>query len=277
MCKKCLLVMAFVAVAVLAVAQPANPEKDWKLGVQMWTFNTASFYTAVKKADSCKIHYVEAYPGQLLKDGGMAVFGPTMTAEERKELKEYLKKKEVHIAAFGVIVASSAKEWKAYFEFAADMGIPVITAEPEHAHLKDVNRLASAYDIKVAIHDHPRPSPYWHPDSVLTAIKGNSNLGFCADIGHWARNGMNAVDCIKKADGKILVLHFKDVAEIGNPQAPDVLPGEGVCNIPGVLAELKKQGFKGLLSIEYEEDPSHNMKAVKQHVKYYDEQLKLLK
>ena len=63
----------------------------------------------------------------------------------------------------------------------------------------------------------------------------------------------------------------------GNPQAPDVLPGEGVCNIPGVLAELKKQGFKGLLSIEYEEDPSHNMKAVKQHVKYYDEQLKLLK
>ena len=43
------------------------------------------------------------------------------------------------------------------------------------------------------------------------------------------------------------------------------------------MAELKKQGFKGLFSIEYEENPSHNMKEVKQHVVFFDEQVKLLK
>jgi sugar phosphate isomerase/epimerase len=258
-------------------SQTVNPSKDWKLSVQLWTFNTSSFYTAIKKADSCKIKYVEAFPGQLLQDGSKSEFGPTMSAEERKTVKDFLHKKGITIAAFGVVVARTKEEWKQYFEFAADMKIPVITAEPEWNQLNDVNRLASAYNIQIAIHDHPIPDIYWHPDSVLRAMKGHSSIGVCADIGHWARNGLNVVDCIKKCDGKILAVHLKDVAEFGNAQAPDVLLGEGVCNIPAVLQQLKKQDFKGVFSIEYEEHPDNNMKDVKQHVQYFHEQVEKLK
>lgn len=276
MYKKLLAVIIILFVAASSFAQNITPEKDWKLGVQLWTFNTSDFYTAIKKADSCKLNYVEAYPGQQLREGSPSVFGPSMTAEERKALKEFLHKKGISIAAFGVAVASSAKEWKQYFEFAADMKIPILTAEPERNQLNDVNRLAGAYGIKVAIHDHPIPSPYWHPDSVLLAMKGHPNIGVCADIGHWARNGLNVVDCLKKCNGRIFVLHLKDVAEIGNTEAPDVLLGEGVCNIPGVLQELKKQNFKGVISIEYEEKPDSNTKDVKQHIFFYNEQLQQL-
>ena len=243
--KKLLVIVTLLFAASVIFAQNINPVKDWKLSVQLWTFNTSTFYTAVKKADSCKLKYVEAWPGQQLQEGSPAVFGPSMTAEERKDLKEFLHKKGISIAAFGVIVANSTKEWKQYFEFAADMKIPILTAEPEKNQLNDVNRLAGAYDIKVAIHDHPIPSPYWHPDSVVLAMKSHPNIGVCADIGHWARNGLNVVDCLKKCTGRIFILHLKDIGEIGNPQAPDVLLGEGVCNITGVLQELKKQNFKG--------------------------------
>ena len=200
-----------------------------------------------------------------------------MSIEERKELKEFLHKKGISIAAIGVVTANSAKDWKTYFEFAADMKIPVITAEPERNQLNDVNRLAATYGVKVAIHDHPIPDIYWHPDSVLLAMKGHPNIGVCADIGHWVRNGLNVVDCLKKCSGKIMILHLKDVAEFGNTQAPDVLLGEGVCNIPAVLTELKKQNFKGVFSIEYEEHPNSNMKDVKQHVQYFYEQMGKLK
>ncbi len=257
-------------------AQDSNPAKDWKLGVQLWTFNTADFYTSIKKADSCKLKYVEAYPGQQLHEGSPAVFGPSMTAEERKALKEFLHKKGISIAAFGVVVANSTKEWKECFEFAADMKIPVITAEPRRDQLNDVNRLAGAYNVKVAIHDHPFPSTYWHPDSVLLAMKGHPNIGVCADIGHWARNGLNVVDCIKKCSGRIFVLHLKDVGEMGNADAPDILLGDGVCNIPAVFEELKTQNFKGVFSIEYEENPNSNMKDVKQHVHFFNEQVSKL-
>lgn len=279
MLKKFLLPLTFSLIAGFAFSQDNgfDPARYWGIGVQMWTWNTSSFYTALKKADSCKIVFIEAYPGQILKDGSKSVFGPSMTPEERKELKDYLKKKHMAIVSFGVIVANSVNEWKTYFDFAADMEIRLMTAEPEKSQLADVNRLAGTYGVKVAIHDHPFPSTYWHPDSVMAAIKNRSNLGVCADIGHWARNGLDVVSCLKKCEGKIYELHFKDVKEFAHAQAPDVLPGEGVCNIPGAFAELKRQQFAGLIAIEYEENPDTNLKDIRQHVKYINEQMKKIK
>ncbi|HEY6979133.1 MAG TPA: sugar phosphate isomerase/epimerase family protein [Chitinophagaceae bacterium] len=277
MLKKALFFFSVFLLKFSVFSQTVNPDKDWKLGVQLWTFNTSSFYTAIKKADSCKIKYVEAFPGQLLKEGGRAEFGPSLSPDERKAVKDFLHKKGITIVAIGVVVARTKEEWKQYFEFAADMKIPVITAEPEWNQLNDVNRLAGAYGIQVAIHDHPVPNIYWHPDSVVRAMKGHASIGVCADIGHWARNGLNVVDCIKKCDGKILVVHLKDVSEFGNVQTPDVLLGEGVCNIPAVLQQLKKQEFKGIFSIEYEENPDNNVKDIKQYVQYFHEQVGKLK
>lgn len=276
MIKKLLLLLLITVTASNIFSQTVNPEKDWKLGVQLWTFNTSSFYTAIKKADSCKLKYVEAFPGQLLQDGSNSEFGPTLTAKERKAVKGFLHKKGITITSFGVVVARTKKEWQQYFDFAADMKISVIIAEPEWNQLNDVNRLATAYNIRVAIHNHPAPDIYWHPDSVVRALKGHANIGVCADIGHWARSGLNPIDCIKKCSDKILVVHLKDVAEFGNPQAPDVLPGEGVCNIPAVLQQLKNQRFTGVIAIEYDEKPGNNVKDIKQYVQFYHEQIEKL-
>jgi sugar phosphate isomerase/epimerase len=108
-------------------------------------------------------------------------------------------------------------------------------------------------------------------------MKGHANIYVCADIGHWARNGLNVVDCIKKCSDKILIVHLKDVPEFGNPQAPDVLLGEGVCNIPAVLQQLKNQRFQGVFIIEYEENPDNNLNDIKQYVQYYHEEVEKLK
>ena len=51
--------------------------------------------------------------------------------------------------------------------------------------------------------------------------------------------------------GRILCSHLKDLNEM-SPAAHDVLYGTGVGDIPGILDELKAQGFQGNLSIEYE-------------------------
>jgi sugar phosphate isomerase/epimerase len=276
MLKKLLFYLLITFIFSNIFSQTVNPVKDWKPGVQLWTFNTSSFYTAIKKADSCKLKYVEAFPGQVLQDGSNSEFGPKLTAEERKAVKEFLHKKGITITSFGVVVARTKKEWEQYFEFAADMKIPIIIAEPEWNQLNDVNRLAGAYNIQVAIHNHPAPDIYWHPDSVVHALKGHANIGVCADIGHWARSGLNPIDCIKKCGDKILVVHLKDVSEFGNPQAPDVLAGEGVCNIPLVLQQLKNQRFKGVIAIEYDEKPDNNVKDIKQYVQFYHEHIEKL-
>lgn len=256
-----------------AFSQTVDPAKDWRLGIQLWTFNTSSFRTAIKKADSCRLKYVEAYPGQVLQDGRQSIFGPTMSAEERKELKQFLHKKGIKVVSLGVIVARTKKEWEQYFRFAADMNIPVIVAEPEFNQLNDVNRLASAYNVQVALHNQPAPDIYWRPDSALLAMKNHGNLGVCADLGNWARSGLNVVDCIKKCSNRIMEVHLKDVAEFGNHQAKDVLLGEGVCNLPGVLQQLRRQDFKGVFIIEYEENAENNVPAIRQYVQYFHDHL----
>lgn len=266
-----LMLMAFCLTIVKA--QPGQ----WKLGIQMWTFHISSFYDALKRVDSTGLRTIEVYPGQKLGGGLAGVFSPAMDAIQRKTVKDWLAKYQIKVHAFGVVVCDKPEEWDAYFSFAKDMLIPVITAEPAKAHLDVVNDLAGKYGIKVAIHDHPKPSLYWHPDSVLAAAKGRPNIGACADIGHWVRNGLDPVVCLKKLSGKIYGLHIKDVAEHGNPQADDVIFGTGKSNIGGVLKELKRQNFKGFFSIEHEANWTSNVQDVIADAQYFQQQQKQLK
>ena len=54
--------------------------------------------------------------------------------------------------------------------------------------------------------------------------------------------------------GRIITMHLKDVVEVGNPKARDVPLGKGKANYTAVLTELHRQGFRGVLGIEYEHD-----------------------
>ncbi len=251
--------------------------KGFKIGVQMWTFHISPFFDAVKRIDSAGLHYVEIYPGQKMGNGLTHTMGLNLTKEEREQVKKVLAAKKITIAAYGVVGCDKIEEWKAQFEFCKSMNIPVMTAEPLPAHLDEVNKLAGEYKVKVAIHNHPQPSHYWHPDSVLAAIKNRPNIGACADIGHWVRHGLNVVECLQKLKGRVWDVHFKDVAVYNIVESPDVFLGTGICNIPAVMKELKQQNFKGCLSIEHEVNWTTNVQDVIVNKKYYEQQLKKIK
>jgi sugar phosphate isomerase/epimerase len=154
--------------------------------------------------------------------------------------------------------------------FARKMGIDTLVAEPEAAALDTVERLCKEYNIKVAIHNHPKPSHYWNPDTVLEAVQGRTPLmGACADTGHWLRSGLDPVECLKQLQGRVITLHFKDLVPDepqAQPNAPetakqkqseskamhDVPWGTGVGNVKAQMAELKRQGFHGAFGVEYE-------------------------
>ncbi|HXB91218.1 MAG TPA: sugar phosphate isomerase/epimerase, partial [Puia sp.] len=192
------------------MADSSSVTRDWKIGVQLWTFHYVPFVQAISKADSAGIKYLEAYPGQPLGDGMKDSFGIRMSADSKARIKQLLASKGIQIVAMGVITPKSLNEWKSYFDLAREFGLSYITAEPLKNQWDGIDTLAGAYGIKVAIHDHPRPNPYWHPDSVLAAIHGHSNIGSCADVGHWARNGLDPVECLRKLQGHIFGVHLKD-------------------------------------------------------------------
>ena len=90
------------------------------------------------------------------------------------------------------------------------------------------------------------------PNYILSVVKDRDpRIGSCADTGHWVRSHLKPVDCLRILKDRIISSHLKDLNEMGL-NAHDVPYGTGVSDIPGILQELKEQGFTGNMSIEYE-------------------------
>src|SRR5580692_8116371 len=246
----------------------AGSTAGFKLGIQMWTFMKFSFSDALDKVDSSGIKNIEAFIGQKLGGGLQGSYGFDMSKETRDKLKQLLQKKGIQIVAMGVIVPKNKAEWIKTFELAKDFGLSYITAEPIKTQWNIVDSLAGVYGIPVAIHDHPKPNMYWSPDSVLAATVGHPHIGSCADIGHWARNGLNPVDCLKKLEGHIFGVHLKDIKVFGQVDAADTVVGFGVNDFPGIFAELKRQQFIGMFSIEQESNWLNSVPDVKHTIQY---------
>lgn len=251
-------------------------QKNWQLSIQSWTFHKYTFLQSVEKADSLGVKYLEVYPGQKVGADIPGVFSYTLDKTSRDKLKQFLARRNFKVAALGVVdkYYYNKDNLEKFFEFANYMEIPFITAEPEWEDLDEFNRLAAKYKVKVALHCHPKPtSHYWHPDSTVAAMKGRKNIGAWPDMGHWARNGVNIQEAMKKVEGKIWGLHLKDIRQFDNTAAEDTLLGKGVCAIPAIMKELKRQKFKGVVSIEYEVHPDNNMNEMRKNILYYLEQL----
>lgn len=251
----------------------SNVTANWKIGVQMWTFRMFTFAEALDKVDSAGVKYIEAFWGQPLGDGLKDSFGIHMSDESKAKLKKLLQSKGISIQAMGVISPATREDWKKAFELAKEFGLSYITAEPRKDQWDMVDSMAGNYGIKVAIHDHPKPDMYWSPDTVLAAMKGHPNIGACADLGHWARNGINPVDALKKLAGHVYGVHLKDITKFGQVDADDTVVGKGVIDFPPIFQELKRQHFSGMFSIEHESNWYHSLPDVIETVKFYHDQV----
>jgi len=242
--------------------------ENWRLGMQAYTFNRFTFYEAVDKTKALGLRYIEAYPGQRLsKEKPDARFDHDMSSEARKEVKQKLREAGVKLINYGVVgLSNNEAECRKVFNFARDMGIETIVSEPPEDAFDLIDKLCDEYKINVAIHNHPKPSHYWDSETVLKVCKGRSKrIGACADTGHWFRSGLNPVEQLKKLEGRIVSLHFKDL-----DGGHDVIWGTGRCDVKAMLAELDRQNFKGVFSIEYEHNWLNSMPEIAECVPYFE-------
>lgn len=225
----------------------ASEKLGLKLSMQCWTYNKLTFFEAVDRAARLGVKYVEGFPGQKVRPGSDAKMGSGMNEETIAEVKKKLKEANIKLVAFGVNgIPTDEKGARKYFEWAKNMGIEVLVTET--APNEAIDKLSQEFGIRVALHNHPKT---WPPDKVLEACKDKSKLlGSCSDTGHWMRAKFVPAETLKKLEGRVQHLHFKDLNEFGNGH--DVVWGTGKGDVPAILAELKRQGYKGYMSIEFE-------------------------
>jgi len=247
-------------------AKAAAGEKlGWRLGVQAYTFRRFTFYEAVEKTAALGLKYIEMYPGQRISKDNKGRTNHGMSEKAIAEVKKKLDGAGVKAVCYGVVgLGRDEKAHRKVFEFAKKMGIEVIVTETYPTELLD--KLSAEYDVRLALHNHPHS---WPPEKVLTACKGRSSrIGACADTGHWMRAGLKPVETLKKLQGRIISLHFKDLNQMG--RAHDVPWGTGAGDLKGMLAELHRQGFQGVFSMEYEHITPELMSNLAKCVAYFD-------
>ncbi|MCF8262503.1 MAG: DUF1080 domain-containing protein [Melioribacteraceae bacterium] len=229
--------------------------KKFPIALQCWTYRKFSFMETVDKAAELGIKILQAYPGQKLTPEGNGTFNVGMSSEEIKMVKEKLSANGITIKLFGVAGFSDENSARELFQFVKDMGISILVIEPEYDTFKMVDKLANEYEIKVAIHNHPPPTRYWHPGITYFYIKDLSpRIGICGDTGHWTRSGIVATEALKLFEGRVFDIHLKDLSEFGNKDAYDVPFGTGKSNIKNILAELSLQNYRGTLTVEHERE-----------------------
>ena len=255
----------------------AHPTIDaydgWRLGSQAYTFRLFTFYEAAEKVASAGMDWIEAYPGQRLSPEKPDVpMDHHLPAELRAEVKEMLDLAGVRIVNYGVVgLPNDEAEARQVFDFARDMSIETIVSEPPEEAIDLIDNLCQEYGINVAIHNHPKPSHYWDPNTVLKVCEGRSaRIGACGDTGHWMRSGVNPVEALKLLEGRIISVHMKDLNEFGVRDAHDVPWGTGKADIMAILEELHRQQYKGTFSIEYEHNWENSLPEVRQCAEYFN-------
>jgi sugar phosphate isomerase/epimerase len=274
--RRSLLTMIPAASALLAlrsngapIAAPTLTEAGFAIALQCWSLKEFSLFQAIEMAAAAGMGGVEVYKGQKLGgEHGDVVFSESLPDDKIQAILEHLKKNNLVAVNFGVVaIPKEEAEARKFFETAKKLNLYGLTTEAIGS-IDTLEKLAKEYDIKVCFHNHPKPTALWNPDTISQALEGrHANLGFCADIGHWASSGLDPVAVIKKIAPRVLSFHMKDRASI-TEWSHDRPFGTGVIDNIAILDEVRKHGFAGNVTVEYEHNWKANLPEIAQCVGY---------
>jgi sugar phosphate isomerase/epimerase len=231
----------------------AAEKLGWRVSMASYTLRSMTFMEEVDVVAKLGLRYLDVHPNMTLSKEHNVKTDHNLAPELRELMKKKLKEAGIKVVSYGTVgVPAEEKAARKVFAYAKEMGAENIVCEAKPEQLDLLDKLTEEYGVNIALHNHPKPSIYWNAETVLAAVEGHGKrLGACADTGHWRRSGEDPLECIRKLKGRIISLHFKDLVEAGKGWG-DVPWGTGKSDAKGMLAELKKQGFKGVFSIEYE-------------------------
>ncbi|MBI2498134.1 MAG: sugar phosphate isomerase/epimerase [Opitutae bacterium] len=245
-----------------AAAAPAGPE----LGLQTWTCRNMTFEQVVAFASKhglTKIQFIGAH------------LDPLAPPAESLRKKAVLEQHGLTAYSFGVNGAGLDKEAnRKLFEFAKLMGMKVIMIEPKEMDAWDnLEELVKEYDIKLAIHNHGKGTPYGDPATIRQILATRDRrIGVCMDVGWVTAAGFDAAAIFRSYGDRVYDLHFKDktvsTAADGKIVAVDTEIGKGQANYAGLFAAIKETGWSGVLAIEtdskaFAEDPNRLVSEAK--------------
>ncbi|HEX4793193.1 MAG TPA: sugar phosphate isomerase/epimerase [Humisphaera sp.] len=246
-----------------ATGAKADPWKGLKVGVASYTFHSLPLQACIDGIKQVDMHYVSIKDSHLKMDS---------TTEERKAVVQQFKDAKILPISCGVVAMKNEAAIAQAFDYARDIGVPVIVADPSPAMLATVEKYVKERGIKIAIHNHgPESKDFKSPADVWAAVeKLDPRMGLCIDVGHTKRAGMEPVDAIIKFKDRLYDVHMKDIIVDPSGRNTNVGTevGRGILDIRGMLQALLDIGFTGHVGFEFEKAAKNPLPGLAESVGY---------
>ena len=93
-------------------------------------------------------------------------------------------------------------------------------------------------------------------------------LGMCLDIGHNLRFGSDSLKDLQRYKSRVFDIHLKDVT--GSNKAGHAIElGRGIIDFPKFMKVLRKTGYSGAVSLEYEKNMSDSFNEIAESIGYF--------
>ncbi len=245
---KKLVLLALLAVSLCSLdlsAQTVHPSDRYKIGVAGYTYRKFSIDQTLEQLRSLGIKYLSVKDFWLPLDA---------TAEEIAAFREKCAAYGVDPYILGPIYMSTTEQVEKAFAYAQRYGADLFIGVPSYDVLDLVVAKVRETGIKVAIHTHGPDLPDLFPDIRVVVEKvGDPSLGIgcCMDLAHSYRYGEDPARDIRKYAKWIWDIHIKDVTLPSKAGVAKEM-GRGGMDIPAIVKSLRKIGYQGVISIEYE-------------------------
>lgn len=239
------------------------------LGMAGYTFVKFDLDTTLTFMKKIDVHYL------CIKDFHLPL---DADAGQIAQFKEKLAAAGVTGYAVGPIYMGDVVMADRAFAYAQSVGVDLIVGvpgvwgdkAPRYDVLDRVEQKVRETGIRYAIHLHG-PDMTLYPDatSIWNDVKERDpRLGICLDIGHNLRYGADSIRDLKRYAKRIFDIHLKDVTA-PTKEGHAIELGRGIIDFPLFVETLRKVGYKGSVSLEYEKDMSDPFIGIAESVGYF--------
>ena len=268
---------AAATLVVGALSADDSSSSKLNIGAQSYSFRDFKLEDALKQYQALGLKNAEFFRDHIPLDS---------TPEQLKAVLNLCRDYNVKPMAFGVEGFSKDHDKnRKKFEFAKALGITMLSADPDPDSFDSLDKLCDEYKIAIGIHPHGpegskdkmRMHRWYSADVILPAVKDHHPLvGTCIDVGHILRcvllgQKLDPVEQVRKMGARNFGLHLKD---FDADKKSEVIIGQGMLDVPGIVKALKDVKFTGCVSLEYELNPKNPAPDMAQGLKVLDAAMK---
>jgi sugar phosphate isomerase/epimerase len=250
--------------AILSGAPAVNPDakKDlFRLAIAGYTFAKINLDDSLAMMKRVGVNLLGVKDFHLPLNSTKEVIDQTLAKMKSFDVQPY---------GVGPIYMKSEAAVDQAFAYAKLVGVTLVVGVPDIQFLPYVEKKVREYNFRLAIHNHGPDLPlYSSADDVWKEIKSlDPRIGFCLDIAHETRLGLDPIKAYMKYKNRIFDFHIWDVDK---PEKAGwcVEAGRGIIDFPKFFKTLRKNKYAGTCSLEYGKDMGDPLPGIAESIGYF--------